>query len=210
MSKIAAIFDVDHTLVQGPTEKLFFYYLLRRRQLSWSKALAFLGQVVLQPQSRFYNKSYLAGKSIDEIEPLARSCYQEMIAPRLSAQGRECVRQHQAQGHAIVILTGSLHCLICPLKEELGAQWLIATRLKRTNDHFNGQIAGSHPRGDNKLHLLRRLAQSEDFDISQSYAYADHIQDVPLLLKVGHPVVVNPNWRLKRLAQHYHWPIRYF
>ncbi|MBW1952615.1 MAG: HAD family hydrolase [Deltaproteobacteria bacterium] len=210
MAKIAAIFDVDHTLVRGPTEKLFFCYLFRHRQLSWGKVLAFLGHVLLEPQSRFHNKSYLAGTLIAEIEPLARSCYQEVIAPRLSARGRECVRQHQAQGHVIVILTGSLYFLVHPLKEELGAQWLIATRLDRANDHFTGHITGCHPRGEHKLHLVRDLAQAAGFDISQSYAYADHIQDVPLLSQVGHPVAVNPGWRLKRLAQRYHWPIRYF
>ncbi|MDD3579673.1 MAG: HAD-IB family hydrolase [Desulfobacca sp.] len=210
MVKIAAIFDVDRTLVNGPTEQLFFYYLLRQRQLSWAKVLAFCGHLLIEPQSRFRDKSYLEGQVVEEIEHLARACYREVIAPRLSAQGRECVRQHQAQGHVIVILTGSLHCLIHPLKEELGAEWLIATRLDRQNHHFTGGITGRHPRGENKLHLLLDLAQAEGFNIAQSYAYADHFEDVPLLLKVGHPVAVNPSWRLKRLARRYYWPIRYF
>lgn len=210
MSKIAAVFDVDHTLVQGPTEQLFFYYLLRHRQLSWSKALSFLGHLMLEPQNRFHDKTYLEGQPVAEIEHLAHRCYRELIAPRLSAQGRACVRQHQAQGHQIVILTGSLYCLMLPLKEELAADWLIATRLDRINEHYTGQISGLHPRGEKKLRLLLELARSQDYDLSLSYAYGDHMQDVPLFMHIGHPVVVNPSWRLKRLAHRYRWPIRYF
>jgi phosphatidylglycerophosphate synthase len=33
MGTLAAIFDIDHTLVRGGTERLFFRYLLRYRQL---------------------------------------------------------------------------------------------------------------------------------------------------------------------------------
>ena len=172
--------------------------------------MAFLSHLVIEPQNRFQDKSYLQGQPIEEIERLAASCYQEVIGPRLSSRGRECVRQHQAQGHQIIILTGSLYCLMLPLQEDLQADWLIATRLAKENHHFTGKIIGLHPRGENKLYLVRELARSQDLDLSKSYAYGDHIQDVPLFLNVGHPVAVNPTPRLKRLAPRYQWPIRYF
>lgn len=210
MAKIGAIFDVDRTLVRGPTEQLFFYYLIRRGQLSWRKALAFLSRLALAPQCRFQNKSYLQDQPIEEIARLARGCYEEIIAPRLSPNGRDCIRQHQGQGHQIAILTGSLYCLMLPLQEDLQADWLIATRLATENNHYTGEIKGLHPRGMNKLYLLQDLARSQGLDLAQCYAYGDHIQDVPLFLNVGHPVVVNPSWRLQRLARRYHWPIRDF
>jgi HAD superfamily hydrolase (TIGR01490 family) len=210
MSRVVAIFDVDQTLVQGYTERLFFRYLVRQRLLSVSRALAYLGQVARRPQDRFQDKSYLEGLEVEAVVRLARRCYQEDIAPRVSAAGLACVLEHQARGHAIALLSGSLALLLKPLQEELGADWLIATELQWENGRFTGEIAGPHPRGPNKLWLLQELSRTHGLDLSQAYAYGDHIQDAYLFRSIGHPVAVNPSWRLKRKARKHRWPIRYF
>ena len=210
MSRVVAIFDVDQTLVQGYTERLFFRYLVRRRRLSLPRALAYLGGVACRLRDRFQDKSYLEGLPVEEVARLARQCYRQDIASRVSPAGLACVREHQAQGHAITLLSGSLSLLLAPLQEELGADWLIATELQRVNGHFTGAINGLHPRGPNKLQLLQELSRTHGFDLSQSYAYGDHIQDAYLFRSIGHPVAVNPSWRLKRKARKHRWPIRYF
>jgi HAD superfamily hydrolase (TIGR01490 family) len=210
MSRVVAIFDVDQTLVQGYTERLFFRYLVRRRQLSLPRALAYLGGVACRLRNRFQDKSYLQGLQVEEVVRLARQCYRQDIAPRVSPAGQACVLSHQAQGHAITLLSGSLALLLAPLQEELGADWLIATELQRQNDHFTGAIAGLHPRGPNKLRLLQVLSRTHGFDLSQAYAYGDHIQDSYLFRSIGHPVAVNPSWRLKLRARKHRWPIQYF
>jgi len=210
MSCVVAIFDVDQTLVQGYTERLFFRYLVRHRLLSVPRALAYLGQVARRPRVRFQDKSYLEGLQMEEVVRLARRCYREEIAPRVSAAALACVLEHQGQGHAIALLSGSLSVLLAPLKEELGADYLIATELQGENGRFTGAIAGLHPRGPNKLWLLQELSRIHGFDLSQAYAYGDHIQDSYLFCSIGHPVAVNPSWRLKLKARKHRWPIRYF
>jgi HAD superfamily hydrolase (TIGR01490 family) len=210
MSRVVAIFDVDQTLVQGYTERLFFRYLVRRRRLSVPRALAYLGGAACRLGDRFQDKSYLEGLPVEEVVGLARQCYREDIAPRVSPAGLACVLEHQAQGHAIALLSGSLSLLLAPLQEKLGADWLIATELQRQNGQFTGAIAGLHPRGPNKLRLLQDLSRMHGFDLSQAYAYGDHIQDSYLFRSIGHPVAVNPSWRLKRRARKHRWPIRYF
>jgi HAD superfamily hydrolase (TIGR01490 family) len=210
MSRVVAIFDVDQTLVQGYTERLFFRYLVRRRRLSRLRALAYLGGVACRLRDRFQDKSYLEGLQVEEVVRLARQCYHEDIAPRVSKAGLACILEHQTQGHAIALLSGSLSLLLAPLQEELGADWLIATELQRANGQFTGAIAGLHPRGPNKLRLLEELSRTQGFDLSRAYAYGDHIQDAYLFGSIGHPVAVNPSWRLKRWARKHHWPIQYF
>ena len=210
MSRVAAIFDVDQTLVQGCTERLFFRYLLRHGLLSVPQALAYLGYLAFNPQERFEDKGYLEGLAVPEVMRLARQCYREEIAPRVSRQAHSCVLEHQSRGHAVVLLTGSLSFLLLPLKEELGAEWLIATEVGRDDGAFTGRIQGVHPRGRNKLRLLLDLALTQGWDLHRSYAYGDHIQDAHLFRYIGHPVAVNPSWRLKRQARRHQWPIRYF
>ncbi|MFZ5448849.1 MAG: HAD family hydrolase [Thermodesulfobacteriota bacterium] len=210
MGRVVAIFDVDQTLVQGNTERFFFRYLVRQRLLSVTQALSFLSQLARRPHGRFQDKSYLAGLEVEEVSRLAGRCFQEEIAPRVSPEGLACLVEHQTRGHAVALMSGSLAVLLTPLKEDLGADWLIATELESMNGHFTGEIAGLHPRGLNKLWLLQNLSQTHDFDLSRSYAYGDHIQDAHIFRSIGHPVVVNPSWRLRRQARKHRWPIRYF
>jgi alcohol-forming fatty acyl-CoA reductase len=210
VSKIAAIFDVDRTLVRLPTERLFFAFLLWRRVISPARALMFFKELALHHHDRYRNKSYLRGLTTQHLESLARDCYQKLIKPRLSLVGRACLQDHQKQRHQIVVLTGSLECLMLPLHQDLKADWLIAARLQTSSERYTGFIAGLHPRGKNKLRLLQDLSQLAGFDLSQSFAYADHISDLPLLQHVGLPVAVNPSFQLKSYAQTHSWPICQF
>jgi HAD superfamily hydrolase (TIGR01490 family) len=210
MRRVVAIFDVDQTLVRGYTERLFFRYLVRQGRLRRSQALVYLARIACRPQNRFHDKSYLGGLRVEEVVRLARQCYQENIAPRVSPKAMACVLEHQAQGHAVALLSGSLAMLLTPLQEALGADWLIATELQRQDGQFTGAIAGLHPRGANKLRLLLQLSQTQGLDLSRSYAYGDDIQDSYLFGAVAHPVAVNPSWRLKYKARKHRWPIRYF
>ena len=210
MSRVVAIFDVDQTLVQGNTERFFFRYLVRQRLISVNQALSFLGQLACRPQGRFQDKSYMAGLEVEGVVRLAGRCYQKDIAPRVSPNGLACILEHQHKGHAVALLSGSLAMLLTPLQAELSADWLIATELVRKNGKFTGEIAGLHPRGPNKLSLVQDLSHTYNFDLSQSYAYGDHIQDVHMFRSIGNPVVVNPSWRLRLQARKHHWPIRYF
>jgi HAD superfamily hydrolase (TIGR01490 family) len=210
MGTAAAIFDVDGTLVQGGTERLFFRYLVQTRRLSFPCALGFLVRLAAEPRHRYGNKSYLAGMAVADMEHLGHCCFQEIILPRLRPPAVTRLRAHQSEGRKIILLTGSLAFLVLPLKVHLGADWLIATELVHTDGRFTGEIMGLHPRGENKRVLIEGLARHEGLDLSRSSAYGDHEEDVPLFSSVGHPVAINPTRALKRLARERGWPIEYF
>jgi HAD superfamily hydrolase (TIGR01490 family) len=147
---------------------------------------------------------------VEETRRLGRRCFQEFLRPRLRPGGVACIQSHRSAGRKIILLTGSLSFLVLPLKEHLGADWLIATELSRRDHVFTGEIAGLHPRGENKRVLLEDLARRQGLDLSRSFAYGDHEEDIPLLSCVGRPVAVNPTRTLRRLAHQRRWPIRYF
>jgi HAD superfamily hydrolase (TIGR01490 family) len=210
MTAEVAIFDVDGTLVRGGTELLFFSYLVRRKKLKPKNAFGFMMRLATAPHSRFRDKTYLAGMKMEEIQRLSGRCFQEVIQPRLGPRGVACVQDHQSQGRKIILLTGSLAFLVRPLKEHLGADWLIATELAQRDRLATGEIVGLHPRGVNKRLLLEELARRHGFDLAGSFAYGDHEEDVHLLDCVGQPVAVNPTRNLEWVAQTRHWPIQYF
>ncbi|HYA69050.1 MAG TPA: HAD-IB family hydrolase, partial [Acidimicrobiales bacterium] len=54
------------------------------------------------------------------------------------------------------------------------------------------------------------LAATENIDLVGSYAYSDSYTDVPMLEAVGHPVAVNPDRVLGRLAREHDWEVVQF
>ena len=49
------------------------------------------------------------------------------------------------------------------------------------------------------------LAEREGLDLALSYAYSDSESDLPMLRAVGHPVAVNPDTELARVAAQEGW-----
>jgi hypothetical protein len=54
------------------------------------------------------------------------------------------------------------------------------------------------------------LAQRERIDLRSSYAYSDSESDLPMLRLVGHPVAVNPDPQLARVARDEGWEVLRF
>ena len=57
---------------------------------------------------------------------------------------------------------------------------------------------------------MRILAAREDIDLAASWAYSDSESDLPMLRLVGHPVAVNPDAELAKVAREEGWEILRF
>ena len=56
----------------------------------------------------------------------------------------------------------------------------------------------------------RDRRRASGIDLAGSYAYSDSITDLPMLEAVGHPVAVNPDRELRRIAEERDWELRDF
>ena len=54
------------------------------------------------------------------------------------------------------------------------------------------------------------MPQREGIDLKASYAYSDSESDLPMLEAVGHPVAVNPDGTLARIARERGWDVLRF
>lgn len=209
-SEAAAFFDVDRTLVLGTTmERVFVRYLARRGLLGARDALRFAVGLA-QGLGTQANKRHFTGKDAAEVERQAGQCFAEHIRPLLSAQGRAAVAGHQAQGHLVVLLTGSLAPLAEALRRELGADLALAARLERAGGRLTGRLANRRPYGPEKARLARDLAAERGLDLRQCHAYGDHHSDAAVLAAVGRPHAVNPDRGLRRTAARLGWPVERF
>ena len=86
----------------------------------------------------------------------------------------------------------------------------LCTFLQSEDGRLTGAIEPPACYGTGKVVWARRFAAEHGVDLGASYFYTDSISDLPLLEQVGHPVAVNPDPRLRRLATRRGWPIQMF
>ena len=100
--------------------------------------------------------------------------------------------------------------IVRPLCRYLGIEDVIATR---TEVDVDGRYTGNielYAYGSAKAEAMAEMAASEGIDLSDSYAYSDSLTDLPMLETVGHPVAVNPDPELEKIAIERGWEVRRF
>jgi len=75
---------------------------------------------------------------------------------------------------------------------------------------YTGRPGGPFTYREGKAQAIRELAEREGIDLAASYAYSDSESDLPMLRAVGHPVAVNPDKELARVAREEGWEIMRF
>ena len=72
---------------------------------------------------------------------------------------------------------------------------------------FTGRIVPPFCFGEGKVVRAEQLAKSLGFDLGDAVFYSESYTDLPLLLRVGEPVIVNPDPRLAREARRRGWRV---
>jgi HAD superfamily hydrolase (TIGR01490 family) len=210
---IAALFDVDNTLLPGEASEIrFFRFLWRRGLVGWSELTRSAAWLVghMPPfslHSLRERKVYLAGKRPADIESYAREfCQAEMIG-KVSSQGLAKLDAHRQAGHQLILVTGAPDFLIEPLAEFLGVATVFAAKPEQRDSVYTGALIPPLPYGHGKRELILAHARKMGLDLAGSYAYGDSPGDHDLLELVGHPLVVNPIRGMARTAQRLGWPV---
>ena len=217
MTKAAAFFDIDGTLLKANVVDYYLYLASQEKSPMQRRALK-LQLLIKAPyyllldrwsRDRFNRQFYrnYRGMQLQQCQQWSRSQFVEKIRPALFPSALACIAQHQAAGRAIILVTGSLDFIVAPLAEFIGADEMIVARLATAQGRFTGEMVSAPVAGAEKARGMVAVAQAKEIDLTASYAYADSMADLPMLTAVGHPVAVNPDQRLQRLAQQRNWEI---
>jgi HAD superfamily phosphoserine phosphatase-like hydrolase len=138
-------------------------------------------------------------------------------APAFFQAAIQRVAWHARQGHAIVIVSGTLEPLAKAaaraLEAELASRGFAvrirvrATQLEEGLGRWTGRIAGEAMFREAKARAVKRLAQEIYLDLAQCWAYGDSMNDQWMLADIGKPVAVNPSRQLARIARKRGWPV---
>lgn len=216
--RVAAVFDLDRTLVLGASGPVFARALrsaglagapVPGEQLLFGLFNALgenLPSMVLARQAVTLAK----GRSAEAVRLAAQGAVDELLA-LVPPFALAAIAEHRQRGELLALATTTPHDLVTPFAERLGFDAVIATRYRVASDGtYDGTLDGSFVWSAGKLSAVQRWASQAGVDLTQSWAYSDSIYDAPLLSAVGHPIAVNPDPRLAVLAATRRWPIRHF
>ena len=143
----------------------------------------------------------LAGTRVKDLERLGASVLAGVL-PRIYPQVLAIAHEHQDAGRAAYITTAASGELADLLATVLALDGGVGSQFSEVRDGvYTGRPAGLFIYGAEKAKAIEQLAAREGIDLAASYAYSDSASDLPMLRIVGHPVVVNPDRELLRVAR---------
>jgi putative phosphoserine phosphatase/1-acylglycerol-3-phosphate O-acyltransferase len=217
-SRIAAIFDLDDTVLAGSSGKMMIRYLhqtrqltryFRRRDIARTLALVAGWQMGLVDPFRAMEQTarLSAGMDVEEMWALVRRWFESMVVHAILPQARNRLEWHRSQGHIPVICSASSQFSVIPVAEHLGIEHTIYTELLSDNGRLTGALRTPIVYGPGKVEWMTRWSAAHAVDLAACYFYSDHVSDAALLDLVAHPHAVNPHGALRKLALQRGWPV---
>ncbi len=146
----------------------------------------------------------------ERVRRIVAETLERVVDPIVYAEALDLIAEHRAAGRKVVIVSASPEEIVIPLSKYLGFDDVIATRARvDTEGRYTGEME-FYAYGPFKAAAIRAMAAREGIDLGESYAYSDSYTDVPMLEAVGHPVAVNPDRVLLKLARERQWDVRNF
>jgi HAD superfamily hydrolase (TIGR01490 family) len=214
MAQVGAFFDVDRTLVACNTGRLFLRDLRRRGEISFLRALRAMGWMLKYHLSLIDLDAVAAilaeqmrGKSERDFADRCRTWVEDEVLPLLLPSALRKIERHREQGHLLAILSSSPTYVTRPIAETLGLDEVLSTQFEVEGGNFTGRLIGPACFGKGKVHWAEELVTRKPVDLGSSWFYTDSYSDLPMLERVGHGVVVNPDPRLRRTAKRRGWPV---
>ncbi len=221
--KTAAIFDLDGTLFTGhfwlgivkhhikhkvkiPSVAA---YLTTHLPLWVASKVKILSEETYKVRWGENLATILKGLKKDELREIFEWIVSNYVMKLLRPDIMALLEGHRKEGHTTMLLSGSFNDFLEIIKQTLGVDYAVGTKIELVKDSCSGKIVGHLCFGLNKAQLLKEfISQAKlNIDFGLSFAYADSIIDIPILEMVGNPVAVYPDKRLLNVAQRRGWQI---
>jgi HAD superfamily hydrolase (TIGR01490 family) len=210
-----AIFDLDNTLIAGDSDHSWGQFLVSEGKID--------GELYSEKNDQFYADYETGCLDINEyltfaLHPLTTIAkeelwqlrdkfMQEKIAPIILEKGISLIKQHRSAGSRLLVITSTNRFIAEPICLTLGIEELLATEPEMANGVFTGSVVGIPTYQRGKVERYRQwLSQNHECNVG-SYFYSDSINDLPMLLEVDFPVVVDPDEKLHCEAVKRNWEI---
>lgn len=212
------MFDLDDTLLDGDCGSLWSHWMLRH---GWVEDDDFLAResalMDAYAHGRLRLDDYLAltltplaGRHESEVAAEVARFIDAEIEPRLFPQALACLETHRRAGDRLLVISASSHHLVAPIAACLGITEVIAVDSECVDGRYSGRSLGVPSYRQGKVARLDAWLQRQALVPTVTTFYSDSHNDLPLLERVDHAMVVNPDPILatharRRGWRHHHW-----
>jgi HAD superfamily hydrolase (TIGR01490 family) len=214
-----AFFDLDKTLIEGSSaihfgRAAYRHGLMTRTQLArdlWANVKFRIRGSTDAGSDELRQRilDSIAGTPVRDLERMGHEVLAGVL-PRVYPDVLREAYEHQDAGRKIFIVTAASHEMAELMAYVLFFDGGIGTRSEIHDGVYTGKPDGPFTYREGKAEAIRDRAAAEGIDLTQSYAYSDSESDLPMLRVVRHPVAVNPDPELERIAREEGWRIMRF
>ncbi|MGE0032023.1 MAG: HAD-IB family hydrolase [Steroidobacteraceae bacterium] len=201
-----AVFDLDGTITRHDT---FVPYLrgwlrrhpARRRRLALAAA-AIRYLATGRDRGRLKSdllRACMGGAGRAEIDAWSDAFVAGLDAASLCAGALAAIASHRADGDRLVLLSASVDLYVPRIGRRLGFDETICTGVAWRDGQLDGGLTTANRRGDEKRRCIDALRQR--FAGAKITAYGNSSSDLPHLVAVDRPVLVNGGRRAIRAAE---------
>ena len=210
-----AIFDLDHTLINGDSDHLWGEYMVENGIVD--------EQAYRQRNDLFYldyqhgtldNDQYLAFAlepltrySIEELHAWRADYVEKCIKPLVAPGTAALLDEHRAEHHELIIISATHLFVSEPIGQMLGVPTVLATEPEIIANRYTGRFLGTPTYQQGKVTVLKEWIANDNRELAGAYFYSDSLNDLALLEQVDNPITVNPDDDLKAIAEARNWKI---
>lgn len=209
-----AFFDVDNTLMKGysgfyTTRILIQRKIMKKRRLPLALFYRLISPFYKGDLRRLYEIAIadMAGTRLDDILRIGRDCFERWMKPLLYREGIEAIGEHKRRREPVYLVTSGPSMVIRALAEFLGVDGQFSCGPVIENGILTDRVRMPIYYREGKVVAAEEAVGRHGVRWEDCYYYADSEDDLFLLRKVGHPRLVNPGKRLRRIALEQKWPI---
>lgn len=217
-----ALFDLDGTLIPGQSYRILLEtardtefrparlraLLIKRLPGHFARRLGLRDRLANQRAWAEGMAWLLAGATVEEAVDLFHAAamrVERAVRPELLEEMMVLRRD----GCRIILASTVIDRFLSHVAELLMADGFVGTPLHVIGDRYAGTLAGPVCQSDQKVAAVEGLAADwgVDVDWAGSHAFSDGWPDLPMLERVGHPVAVAPDRKLRARAAASGWRI---
>jgi HAD superfamily hydrolase (TIGR01490 family) len=186
-----ALFDFDGTITRKDSwlEFIKFTHGKPRYYLGlWVLSpmlVLYLTRLIKNDQAKIFMFRYFyGGWKYERFKKAGEDFCDQILPGMLRTSAIEKIKQHQAQGHRVILITASAREWVQPWCNKMKME-IISTEVEIINQTLSGKLATENCYGQEKVNRLKALLNPGDY--STIYAYGDSSGDKEMLALAQHP-----------------------
>ena len=216
-TKQFAVFDFDGTLREGHItqsfrDRLFKENLFNRQEHSFQEKLFNQHRAGKLPYQEWTDKwaiswgRSLQGFSQDAVLAVANEVFEE-TKNTLFHSSHELIQFFNDRNFETLILSGGASEVIEQFSKHLGIHYSIATELEIVNGIYTGRLLSNTHTSEGKGIALQTFLKKHGVD-QPTFSFGDSTGDIAILEQAKHPVALNPDKELAKIAAEKNWPTK--